>query len=280
MPSSYDNVNPCDFEAALAAGASTGTPREVPVPPPGSAVPYTVVPKNCEVRSLEDLLPNPVRIKQDVALHTADAFVGYVKQFATEATALFFDVDHESFTAILDYHLPENNAPSWCDHVATYHVRRSEPFKQWVATDRKQMAQLDFGRMLEERAVDIVDIEDAKILEIVSDFVAHKDATYTSAVPIQGGGQTQFVYDEVVRGAARKGDLKVPNKFVIEVPIFDGTPAARLEVRLSWRLADARVVWWYEILRLQREIEAALAALRHHVSKSLNLPVLAGVPEL
>jgi len=280
MPPSYDdqNVNPCDFEAAMAAGVAVGTPRAVPPPSDGST-PYTVLPGKCEVHSLEEFLQKPVRVKQDVALHTPEAFVGYVRQFVTEATIIFFDVASESFTAILDYHNAKTGEPSWCDHLAKFSVRRSEPFKQWVATDRKQMNQLDFGRMLEERAVDVVDIEDAKILEIVSEFVAHKDAIYSSIVPVAGGGQTQFVYDEVVRGASRKGDMKLPNKFTVAIPIFDGTPAAQLEVRLSWRLADGRLVFWHEILRLQREIEAALDALRHYVSKALNLPILAGVAE-
>ena len=69
----------CDVQAAIAAGAALGDPRQ-PVDETGAGV-FTVLPNTYRIESLENYLPRPLRIDQKVVLHDADSFIAYVNGF-------------------------------------------------------------------------------------------------------------------------------------------------------------------------------------------------------
>jgi uncharacterized protein YfdQ (DUF2303 family) len=263
-----------DIQAAIAAGAALGEPRN-PVAEPGAGI-FTVVPKNYEVKSLEEFLPRPLRIEEKVSLQDADSFIAYVNSFKNGCSRIFFDVEDEEFTAILDYHDAEQ--PSWCGHVATFKPRRSVEFETWMAANRKQMTQVDFARFLEENLPDIVQPNSAELLQVALNFEAKKSVEFSSGARLDNG-QIQFQYDEVVRGTAQKGAIEVPETFVLGIPIHVNGPAYRMEVRLRWRLQEGKLAFWYEIVRPHRYIEDALAEIRFRVLKETEVAVLAGTPE-
>jgi hypothetical protein len=55
-------------------------------------------------------------------------------------------VQQETFAAAFDYH--ELDKPSWCEHSASFKPRRSIEFETWMASNRKQMTQVDFARFV------------------------------------------------------------------------------------------------------------------------------------
>ena len=263
-----------DVQAAIAAGAALGEPRS-PVGEPGAGI-FTVVPKNYEVKSLEDFLPHPLRIEENVSLQDADSFIAYVNSFKIGASRIFFDVEDEEFTAILDYH--DAAQPSWCGHVATFKPRRSEEFKAWMDANRKQMTQIEFARFLEENLPDIVEPNSAELLQVALNFEAKKTVEFSSGARLNNG-QIQFQYDEIVRGTTQKGTLEVPETFVLGIPIHVNGPAYRMQVRLRWRLQEGKLAFWYEIVRPHRYVEDALAEIRDRVLKETEIAVLAGTAE-
>jgi len=263
-----------DVQAAIAAGVALGDPRS-PVAEPGAGV-FTVVPKGYSIESLEDYLPRPLRIVQNILLHDADSFIAYVNEYGRQGVShVFFNVEGEEFLAILDYH-EKKDTPGWCDHVATFKTRRSVEFQTWMNQNRKQMTQVDFARFLEENLPDIVEPASADLLEVALTFEAKKSVEFSSGVRL-ANGQIQFQYDEVVRGAAQKGSIEIPEQFVLGISIHVGGPAYRIPVRLRWRLQEGKVVFWYEVVRPHRFIEDALKEIRERVAKETALPILAGV---
>ena len=75
-----------DVESALAAGAAIGNAQSpfAERAAEGTAA-YTVVPKGYELKSLEEFLPRPLRIRQEVALQDTDSFIAYVNDFLPDA---------------------------------------------------------------------------------------------------------------------------------------------------------------------------------------------------
>ena len=270
-----DNSKIGDIQSAIAAGAALGDARTVP-DTPGPAGFYTVVPENYKVESLEDFMARPLRIQQKVELHDAASFIAYVQEFGDhEISRIFFDQEHELFQVVIDYH-GGNGVPGWCEHVAGFVARRSEEFKAWMAQNKKQMSQVDFAHFLEENLPDIVEPDGATLLEIALTFWAKKDVEFASGIRLQNG-QIQFTYNELVRGAAQKGTLDMPEQFVLGIPIHVGGPAYRIPVRFRWRLQEGKAIFWYEIVRPHRYVEDALKEIRERVGQETGLDVLAGV---
>lgn len=280
----YRNENPpvhmSDAEVALAAGAAIGKPQ-APLWQQAEAgnASYAVIPKGYELKSLEEFLACPLRVREEVALQDTDSFVAYVNAFKVpETTRILFDIDTERFAAVLDYHEAADGDvlhPSWCDHVATFMPRKSEEWKAWIASNRKEMAQVQFARFIEDNMPDVKEPNSAEFLQIALTFEAKKSVEFSSGVRL-ASGQIQFQYDEIVRGAAQKGTMEVPEHFVLGIPIHTNGPAYRIPVRLHWRLDGSKLLFWYEVVRPHKYLEDALSAIQQRVTTDTGISVLAG----
>ena len=267
-----------DVESALAAGAAIGNAQSpfAERAAEGTAS-YAVVPKGYELKSLEEFLPRPLRVRQEVALQDTDSFIAYVNDFKTvDVTRVFFNSEAEEFTAVLDYHDNTDEA-SWCGHKADFKPRRSVEFTAWMASNRKQMTQVDFARFLEENMPDIVEPASAELLQVALTFEAKKSAEFASGVRL-ANGQIQLTYNEEIRGTVQtqKGTIEVPETFVLGVSIHVNGPAYRIPVRLRWRLQEGKVSFWYEIVRPTRFIDDALREILLRVATDTGIVVLAG----
>jgi uncharacterized protein YfdQ (DUF2303 family) len=260
-----------DMQAAIAAGAALGDPRSPCVDEKAGV--FTVVPKDYHVVDLEKFLPRPLRITESVHLYDTDSFIAYVNDFKLPVSRIFFNTTEEEFVAVLDYHEVETAA--WCGHTAIFKPRRSVEFETWMATNRKQMTQVDFARFLEENLPDIVEPNSAELLQVALTFEAKKSVEFASGVRLNNG-QIQFQYDEVVRGTAQKGTIEIPEKFVLGIAIHVNGPAYRIDVRLRWRLQEGKVIFWYEVVRPHRFIEHALKEIRERVATETAVALLVG----
>jgi uncharacterized protein YfdQ (DUF2303 family) len=261
-----------DMQAAIAAGAALGDPRTPVVDEKAGT--FAVVPKDYCIKSLEEFLPRPLRIRESVLLYDTDSFIGYVNSFRLPGLSrVFFNSEQEQFVAVLDYH--ETETPGWCGHTATFRPRRSVEFETWMGANRKQMSQVDFARYLEENMPDVVEPNSAELLQVALTFEAKKTVDFSSGVRLNNG-QIQFQFDEVVRGTSQKGTIEIPEQFVLGIPIHMNGPAYRIPVRLRWRLQEAKLIFWYEIVRPHRFIEHALKEIRERVAKETAVPLLAG----
>ncbi|MCW5981971.1 MAG: DUF2303 family protein [Bryobacteraceae bacterium] len=258
-------------EAALAAGAAHGEPRQA-----GSGL-YAVVPDGYRLKSLEEFRERPARVRQQIQLNEADSFIAYVESFLDrDATRIFFDQERETFAAILDYHA--GGQPGWCEHQAHYACRRSEEFKTWLGSNKTARSQVEFARFLEDNLPDIVEPPGAVLLEIALTLEAKKEVNFSSGVRL-ATGQIQFTYDEIVRGNSSTSTLEVPEQFVLGIPIHEGGPAYRIPARLRWRLKDGQAAFWYEIVRPHRFIQDALDEIRRRIEETTGIAILAGAAQ-
>lgn len=73
--------------------------------------------------------------------------------------------------------------------------------------------------------------------------------------------------------------VKVPNLFLISIPVFKNGPRYWIPVRLRYRIASGRVVWFYDTYRHDRVFDHALSEALARVEAETGLAVLVGTPE-
>jgi uncharacterized protein YfdQ (DUF2303 family) len=233
-----------DFDAAFDAGLEAASPKDVA---PG-AVPYTVVPRDAELVTLEHLLATPLRMRAEPCFHTIEAFIAYVELFKVDGQSVIFgDPQTMTLHAIIDYHEPEQ--PAWREHHARYTAPKSVEWGLWTAHNGKVLDQTMFAQLLEDNLVDIVVPPGADILECCRSLRAKKDVEFVSAIDTTSGSR-QFMYNQEVTGqAARRENLTMPKDFNLGIPVLLGGEAYAVVARLRFRIKDGHLVLWYDLYR-------------------------------
>lgn len=247
-----------------------------PVDHPDLPAPYALVPEGVKLQDLEGLLPAPTRIRQALKVLDADTFIAYVNRFATPASAVFCDgPEGRNFVAKLDYHQPDQ--PSWGQHVAVYQCPISIEWGRWKAGDRKKMDQATFAEFFEENIRDITVPEGnpqapspADMLEISRTLEAKKNISFRQGTRLDNG-QVQLTYNEQIDGqAGETGQLKIPEQFFIGIRPFLGGDAFCVPVRFRYRIAESRLVMWFELVRPDKVLEEAYTTVRAKIQGAIG----------
>ena len=174
-------------------------------------------------------------IEQSVTLQTVDSLVDYADRFKTATTMLFADIGANRIRALLDYH--DQGAPNHVAHVATMDLPFSEEWKTWAAINGKLLDQLEFARFLEENAGDVVAPTGAELLEACRDLQARRKVNFIKAVRTSSDNES-FEYTDETTATTRKGDVEVPSKFTLAIPVYFGQGAVTVHAFLRWRLVE------------------------------------------
>lgn len=236
-----------------------------------------LVPDGYKVHDLRPNLPPAPWVEQVVSFDEADSFVDYVQHFRLPQTMVFFNAASASFRAVIDYH-EHANARGRCAHVASFKAKFSLEALAWQEHSGKLLEQEEFARFLEKNLVDIVEPAAASMLEVALNLEVKKTATFSNAIRLDNG-QRAFRYDETVRGGGtRAGDLAIPEKFKLNIPIFEGGPAQLVDAHLRYRLTDGELRIGYELALWQRVLDFERRQLRASISAKLgeDLPIYAG----
>lgn len=241
----------------------------------GAGVPAFVLPGGYSVALLEHTLAHPVRKKGQTSVHDVASFIAVVNDQKSEATRIFGTIDPPTFTAVFNHHAIE---AGWGDHRAQYNAPLSHEWKSWNRADRQTMSQVFMAAFIENNIEDIVEPAGAELLEICSTMDATKKVSFSSSLRLSDG-YNQLSYEEDVQGSAQKGKFKVPEQFVIGIPVFQGGEKWRVDLRLRFRIADGgNLSMWMEMLRPHKVIEQAVKELHGKVAAETGLSILNGTP--
>lgn len=258
-----------DFRAAMEAGIAlaqaTGAKGD------GN---YALEPSGTVIFDLEKYLPAPRRVVQKVAFEDVASFVAYVNRFKQDSTTIFSAPTYGTFAAILDYHKGPD-APAWCSHIAKLKLQTTEEWDAWRSKNREQMDQTDFAEFLEEHCREIVEPPAATMLEIALNFEAKKDVKFRSGMRLENG-DVSFVYNEEIKGTTRGGNVEVPSKFKIFLAVFKGQGQQFIEARLRYRLKEARLLLWYDLVRPDKLVEDAVCDVKRLISAETQIEPLTG----
>lgn len=243
---------------------------------------------------------NPLRRKGTATLLDLTSLIAHVERFKDADTLLFATDDRTSpsLTAVLDYHRAgATSDPRFGQHRAKFAFPLSDEWKAWVASNKKPMTMIDFAAFLEDRIIDVLEAnadlpEDmsrfvkaiggniaspTKLMEVAVGLKVHEKSNVGETVNLASGeGEISFVSTHT--DAAGK-PLKVPNLFLIGIPVFKNGPAYRIAARLRYRKRDGGLSFWYELWRHEPVFDDAFGEAIDRVRAETGLPVLLGSPE-
>lgn len=241
----------------------------------GAGIPAVILPEGYELHMLEQTLAAPARKRGTTTLNDAESFVAVVNDQKSDHTRLFSTINPPTFTAVFNH---IGAGPGWGDHRARYNAPLSPEWKAWTGMDGAHKSQVELAQFIENNLVDVVTPDGATLLEICRTLEAKKKVNFASAIRLSDGSH-QFTYEEDVQGSAQKGQLKVPEEFVIGIPVFENGAKWQLSVRLRFRIADGgRLTLWIELIRPHKTIEAAVAELRKQIADETKLSIINGTP--
>lgn len=269
---SYENEPENAVVAELARKASA---IEAPVRHEDDGMPFLVLPTNVEVKQVEYLLAQPVRIRQKVRLLDARSFIAYVSAFKDAQTRIFATPDHLRVVAVFDYHAGADG-PQWGEHRAILTLRHDPAFTKWKAKHNAKMDQVAFAEFLEDSIPDVVKPAGAVLFEIASNLEVKRNASFLSEVRLSNGAR-QFQYQEEQKENSPKGTLTVPETFVLGLRVFEGdTDKYQIEARFRYRLTDQKLSMWFSLVRIEDVIRDAFAHVLKDVEEGTTIKPFLG----
>lgn len=258
MTDEIKKPNNVDAVAGLAREAYQAPPVEQPngsllqVVPAGS--------KALLVREATRLRHVPDRIVAHRSFHSVESFGHYVMRYKTEASLLVADIDHGHIRVTLDYHAPAV-IPASCDHVVSLALIDSDEWTIWNDFEGSMHDQGEFMLFLEQYAKDLISPDEASILELVRDFAVTEGVVFKSAQRLDNGDRRVTFNKET-----QTGDLIIPKKLIMSIPLYRGEPPVTLEAHFRYRIAGGELklgyVWHraFDVRRAAFELAVTNAA--------------------
>lgn len=232
--------------------------------------PYAMVPEGFKIEAIDQLRTRLDRVEQRVSLLTAESFVDYWKRFAKGDSVIFADERTGTYSAVLDYHKAAGE-PAWCRHVAVFLAQDSREWQTWMGLNGKPVPQAEFALFIEDNYVDIVKPEPADMIAVAMNLSAKKSVEFASSMRLDNG-QTQLVYQEKITGSAERaqGQMKIPDVFVIRIPVLLGGTPTKIDARLRYRISDGKLSMWYDLHRPAHIRDAAIRESTEAIRKALG----------
>lgn len=222
----------------------------------------------------------PSYLQQSVTLQAVDSLVEYVNRFKSADTVLFADISNSDILAVLDFHTaaagdkePEVRRAA---HRANMHLPFSEEWKLWVGISGALKGQLEFARFIEENAADVRAPDAASLLEAVRDLQAHRKVNFIKAVRTASDNENFEFSDE--SEARTKGDLELPTKFKLGLPVYFGESEEEVFAFLRWKIDPDKGVLnlGIQLHRIEHIRQAVFKKIMLTVGDGTKCPVVFG----
>lgn len=195
----------------------------------------------------------PKAIKQAVTLQNAEALIAYLNRFKADSSILFADVAESRIVGLIDYHAKDK--AELVEHRATLALPFSEEWKVWSAINGQLKPQLEFARFIEENAPDIKAPDAGSLIEAVRDLQARRSVNFIAAVRTASDNES-FEFNDNTE-ARTKGDLELPTKFMLSIPVYFGDPDVEVPAFLRWKLEDGKLLLGIKLHRAEHVRQAA-----------------------
>lgn len=226
----------------------------------------------------------PRRKTGSVVLHDTVSFMSYVDTHSITSTAVYCDMNlgenRVSFKAIINDHDASDSGQNWRDFTAFYEPKKSVEWKRWLSKDRTPFGQAEFAMWVEDNLKDIASVEGhptaAQMMEMALNMEAKQDVRFKSSLRLQSGGvEMSFVQDDD-KGTVEK--MRLFERFAIGIPVYHNGSPYQLTARLRYRVRDAKVSFWYELIRPDKVLEAAAMEIVETIKDGLSASFWFGTP--
>ncbi len=264
--------------------------------------PFAIIPEGMKAESvkkyLEEYRERPERRKGTIKATRVKSFVEIVNRFKNKESVLFAGVSvgdqriDANITAIFDYHPAgeKNEDADNCEHRAKYGFPISKAFKNWLEQNTSGMSQIDFAYFLEKRINELSAPTDAdkalieglkpkfadpiNMLELSRDLEIYSNESFVSRNKTSSGEMELKFTNQHIDGSGKP--IKIPDFFVINVPVFEGGSNQRILAHLRYRKKDAQVIWFYELYNIDEMLHEAFETACEEVQKEVDIPLFHG----
>lgn len=227
-----------------------------------------------------------------------ESFIDHVNRFKDGGSVLFAheDMTAPRLTAVLDYDVPDS--PRFGYHNTRFAFPMSMQWQAWLGKNDVKMSLTEFAEFLEDRFVDVEDVDATSLSDVMSEFVSKigggKPATKRKLLELSRGlsinensavsearniasgeGEVIFTSQHVDQSGNK---VSVPSSFIITVPVFAQGHFYRIGVRLRYRKSNG-LMFWYELWGIDDVFEQAFTEVCIRARDETGLPLLFGAPE-
>lgn len=209
-----------------------------------------------------DATPRHVSASRTVT--DAESFVKYVKRHAIPGTEVYAHTTSSSVVAVIDSHEDASGEPGWQKHKLTLTLEHTKAWKAWAERDLGQnprgwFGQEEFAEFIEDRALDVIDPDHARLIELATRFEATKKVDFSQATRLDNG-EVQFQYTETV--GAKKGtkdSIDFPKDLQLALRPYVGGPIYSVFASLRYRISSEGLRLGYALQRPENILEAAFS---------------------
>ncbi len=270
-------------------------PRVLPVEGTGGLV---IAPQGMNIAHVKNFADkertSPEVLRGTTALHTCDSFIEFANRYKSDNSAIFYSKKQQHITCVFDCATKEQT--SFEQYKAVYAFPFSKELRAWSGNNGEKMSQLDFAMFIEQNVLDLAeppapDIESPALKEIrmrCGGLYApvNKMVELSKGIAVRADERAVIKHDlntgeATINFSSEHTDVngkavKVPNMFVIVIPVLEGGKAYQLPCRLRYRLNSGSVIWWYEVINLDKAIELAVNEELEAIKEKIGLPVYYG----
>lgn len=226
---------------------------------------------------------NPRRKKGTVHVQDAESFIRYIEKHGLPETEVYADLSRMALVGILNAHAEayddKEQAAGHGDHRVRLELVHTDAWKAWTGLDKQHLSQQQFAEHIEDRAVDVIAPDSATMLEIAQSLIANIGVDFKSANRL-ADGQVQFQYEETATArAGHRGELDIPQSFVLGISPFEGCPPVEVVARFRYRVGQGGLKLFYALLNADDIARAAFVDYVDTVAESIDQPLFKGRPE-
>lgn len=290
-----DNENKSDIVAMRDIVEELHTPHIVDAKGTDGLIFY---PSDMSVKKLKDFIDAerlmPETLKGTTALHTCDSFIDFANRYKSDNSAIFYNKTRQEITCVFDCATKEQT--SFEKHKAIYAFPFSKELKSWQQNNGEAMSQIDFAYFIEKN---VLDLSEPPVMDKESDALkeirmrcgglyatVNKMMELSKGIAVRADEKATIKHDlntgeATVQFSSEHTDIngntvKVPNMFVIVIPVLEGGKAYQLPCRLRYRLNNGSVRWWYDVINLDKAIELAVDEELATIKERVELPLFYG----
>ncbi len=218
----------------------------------------------------------PARKTGTTTLRDVGSFLAYHAKHADEHTEVYADVETLTITSVLDAHQPD--AARWGQHRAVLALRTTKAWKEWITNSGRLVDQEAFAGFLEDHLPDLLEPDAATMLEVAQSIQAATKANFQSGTRLHSGERKLVYTEETTAKAGQRGELTIPETFVIGLKPFEGADGYRLTARFKYRINGGNLQLGYKLERPEDVQQAAFADVLNAVTEAVEQPVMNGAP--
>jgi uncharacterized protein YfdQ (DUF2303 family) len=274
-----------ESNTAIAAAIAAGTAMADPKGSRAGYAPYTVVPNGYTLKKLP-IEEFPRRPKGTINVRDARSFIKLFNKHKINTSEIYAQLQPAEFLGVIDEYFGGTDTvegqANWREHRIGFAIPLSQEWKDWSAISGKPTTQEEFAKFIENNLPDIVDPNNADLLQSILQFRRTLEGEFKSVTNLDNGN---MAYNYVANSKAGEGEL--PSALKLMIPVFENDTLRAVDVRLRSKLQPVTVgneqrmklAFTIEMIRPHKVLEAAFKEHWGTIETQCERQILLGSPE-